>query len=180
MWELVRVMMAFGVIFGFGVVTMAGDRWVSVPKGSSEMRPRARRLSGHVALWAPVVALVSSAALVIGSALSVESEPPGSGYVFLALWLISCITASYTPLRWCIQAPEGPERTEILLPAGVRRLWSRGPLARPARWFQALRRWLVRGYLWLTYRRVNAQYARVMRQVRASTGPAPAIVDPRF
>src|SRR5699024_4149865 len=173
--DLLRVMTAYGIIMGFGVVGLAEYRWVSVPKDSSAVRPRARKTSGHVALWAPVVALISAAVLVIGSALSAEHEAPGSAYVILALCLISCIGTSYTPLRWCIQAPEGPERTEILFPAGVRRLWSRGPLARPARWFQALRRWLTRGYLWLTYRRVNAQYARILRHVRASKDPAPTI-----
>src|SRR5699024_3728315 len=113
-----RVMTAFGIIMGFGVVGLAGDRWVSVPKDSSAVRPRARKTSGHVALCATVVALISAAVVVMGSALSAEHEAPMSAYVLLALWLISCISTSYTPLRWCIQAPEEPERTEIHSPAG--------------------------------------------------------------
>lgn len=180
MADLLRVVMAFGIIMGFGVVTLAGDRWVSVPKDGSEVRPRARKISGQVALWTPVVALVSSGALLISVTRSAESEAPSSAYVLLLLWLIGCIGTSYTPLRWCIQAPEGPEQTVSLLPVRVRRLWSRGPLAWLARRLRPLRSWLTRGYLWLTYRRVNAQYARVMRQVRASAGPAPTIVDPSF
>ena len=182
-WDIVKVVAGFSVVLGYWLLARAGDRWVSVPKESAGLAPRARRTSAWVALTAPVLCVVSTLALVIGSRFGSEDAPSWLAYALLALWLLSCLLTSYCPLRWCIQAPESLERAERLtarpgrVVIGLTRFRATGWALE---WGAGLRRWLVQGYLWLTYRRVRAQYSRALRQVRSSPGRAPTIVEPRL